>query len=70
MENMQSKLLNRQNLASLGIGFSNTHLLYLEKIGAFPKRIRLSPQRVCWSADEIQAYLDGCFAERKGGHNA
>lgn len=70
MENTQPKLLTRKDLAGLGLGFSNTHSLYLEKIGAFPKRIRLSPQRVCWSADEIQAYLDGCFAERKGGHNA
>ena len=59
-------ILTRSDLYSLGICFSNPHLLYLEKIGAFPKRGYLSAQKVFWKADEINDYLAGRFAARGG----
>jgi predicted DNA-binding transcriptional regulator AlpA len=52
-ENNFQKLLTRQDIAALGISYSNTHLLYLEKLSLFPKRIRLSAQRVVWDHSEI-----------------
>jgi predicted DNA-binding transcriptional regulator AlpA len=57
-------ILTRHDLYNLGITFSNTHLLHLEKIGAFPKRGYLSPQKVFWKADEVNQYLEGRFAAR------
>lgn len=65
MKNKQT-ILNRRDLYEIGICFSNTHLLYLEKIGAFPKRGYLSAQKVFWKADEINEYLAGRFASRGG----
>lgn len=64
-ENKQT-LLTRRDLYGLGICFSNSHLLYMEKIGAFPKRGYLSPQKVFWKADEVNDYLTGRFAARGG----
>ena len=60
-------LLSRHDLAIRGLKYSNTHLLYLEKIGAFPRRIRISPQRVCWAANEIDQYLQARIDQRNGG---
>lgn len=57
-------ILTRRDLYGLGICFSNVHLLYLEKIGEFPKRGYLSPQKVFWKADEIDAYLAERFSQR------
>ena len=58
------RILIRRDLYELGICFSNSHLLYLEKIGLFPKRGYLSPQKVFWKADEVHDYLAGRFAAR------
>lgn len=66
MANSQT-ILTRRDLYEIGICFSNTHLLYLEKIGAFPRRGYLSPQKVFWKADEVNDYLAGRFASRGGG---
>ena len=64
--NHSKLILVRRDLYELGICFSNPHLLYLEKIGAFPRRGYLSPQKVFWKADEISEYLAGRFAARGG----
>ena len=52
------------DLAELGIIYSNTHLLRLERAGQFPRRIRLSPSKPVWYADEIHRWVDERAAKR------
>lgn len=59
-------LMTRQDLAKMGITYSNTHLLSLERIDAFPQRVRLSPQKVVWRHDEVIAWIDKRFSQRSG----
>lgn len=66
---MSKILLSRQDLAISGICYSNSHMLYLEKIGTFPKRIRITPQCIRWDASEIEAFLASKSAAREGGKN-
>ncbi len=47
------------------VPYSNMHIWRLEKIGAFPKRIRLGANRVGWSLREIQGWIAARKAERK-----
>lgn len=61
---LTATLINRRQLQAWGIHYSNTHLIRLEREGKFPKRLRLSPCRVVWMADEIKAWLSGKAAER------
>ncbi len=39
------------------IPYSRVHLWRLENAGQFPKRVRLSPNKVAWLEDEIFAWL-------------
>ncbi len=48
------------------VPYSNMHILRLEKAGKFPKRTRLNNGRVCWSFNEVQAWIAGRLAERSG----
>ncbi len=48
MKAQQRTLLTRTDLAEMGISYSNSHLLKLEKDRLFPQRIYLSAQKVCW----------------------
>lgn len=66
MENEGLLLITRQDLAKMGITYSNTHLLYLEGIGAFPNRVRLSPQKVVWNHGEIMEWINERSSQRGG----
>jgi len=57
-------LLSRADLKSLGITYSNAHLLRLESTRRFPSRVRLSPGRVAWLKSEILAFIENRAAER------
>lgn len=59
-------LLTRNDLAEMGISYSNTHLLKLERDLLFPKRIYLSAQKVCWDVLEIEAWIEQQSAKRAG----
>jgi prophage regulatory protein len=48
-----------------GVPYSDMHIWRLEKSGRFPKRIRLGPNRVGWSAREVAAWIEARKAERK-----
>lgn len=63
------RLLTRADIVALGITYSNTTLLELEKIQAFPQRVRLSGQRVGWVESEIKEWLQSKIIERNGGSN-
>lgn len=58
------RLLDRNDLRDFGLVMSNTHMLRLERAGKFPKRTRISPQKVCWVEAEIQDWLEARLRER------
>lgn len=66
MTENRKTLLTRSDLYALGISWSNSHMLNQEKIGAFPKRVYLSPQKVFWKEDEVHEFLAGRIAARGG----
>ncbi len=41
-----------------GIPFTRVHINRLEKVGAFPKKLRLGSNSVAWSEEEIDAWLE------------
>ena len=47
-----------------GIPFSRMHLARLEKIGRFPRRIRLGSNTIAWREDEIDAWSSARSEER------
>jgi prophage regulatory protein len=47
-----------------GIPFSYVHICRLEKAGRFPKKVRISANRVGWFEDELQQMLEERAAER------
>ena len=46
-----------------GVPYSRQHVDTMERLGRFPKRIKLSPGVVVWRTAEIQAWV----ADRTGG---
>jgi predicted DNA-binding transcriptional regulator AlpA len=66
MNDKHKTLLNRIDLAEMGISYSNSHLLKLEKDRLFPERIYLSAQKICWDRIEILNWL-GAQRARRGG---
>ena len=66
----QRILLNRADLKSLGIRFSNATLLRLEAASRFPRRLRLSGASVCWDQGEVMAWIEDRKAERAHWHYA
>lgn len=65
---MSKKLVSRKQLKEVwGVLYSNAHLLRLEKVGLFPKRVRLSPHprgRCAWIEDELADWLAERLARR------
>jgi predicted DNA-binding transcriptional regulator AlpA len=59
------RLLQRKDLFERGIRFSNTHLLKMEREGEFVARLYLSPAKVAWPENEVDAWLEARLAERK-----
>lgn len=51
-------------LAQNGVPFCRVHLGRLERAGEFPKRIRLSANRVAWLRDEIEEWKRRRIAAR------
>jgi prophage regulatory protein len=60
----QKLLLTNKDLKELGIKASNTTLLRWERLGRFPRRLRLAGTTVCWLADELQSWLKDRADER------
>jgi predicted DNA-binding transcriptional regulator AlpA len=63
-------LLTRSDLKNMGIQLSNSSLLRAEARGAFPRRLRLSPAKVCWDRAEVADWLERRKAERADWHYA
>lgn len=60
------RYVSRQQLREdFGIGFSRAHLARLEKAGNFPRRVKLSANRVVWIESEILAWCAARNEARK-----
>ena len=58
-------LLSRDDLRCRGIRYSNVHLLELEAGGQFPRRVRLTTNRVAWERSEINEWVKIRLEARK-----
>jgi predicted DNA-binding transcriptional regulator AlpA len=58
-------LLTIADLQSRGFDLSEDSLRRLEAVGQFPRRVRLSPRRSAWIADEVNEWLAARAAERE-----
>ena len=62
-------ILNYEDLKELGIAYSKEHLRRLEAVGQFPERVRLTPNRVVWSLDEVVAWINDRVKTRGEAHH-
>jgi prophage regulatory protein len=46
------------------VPYSDMHIWRMEKAGKFPKRIKLGPNRIGWSLNEINDWIAGRKSER------
>lgn len=56
-------LVRSSELATL-VPYSMNHIRRLEYAGAFPKRVRLGPNRVGWVRAEVEEWLKSRMSER------
>lgn len=49
------------------VGYTDQHLLRLEKKGRFPRRVQIGPGRVGWPDVEIDAWQAALIAARDSG---
>ena len=49
-------IINKKQLALI-VPYSPQHILRLEKLGKFPKRIKISERRVGWRLSDVEAWL-------------
>lgn len=61
---MTPTLIVYADLASKGISLSKVQIWRLEKAGKFPRRVRVSANRIAWVESEIDAYLARKIEER------
>jgi prophage regulatory protein len=58
------KLLDHAALQERGVPYGKVQLWRLEKAGKFPKRVPISPSRVAWVEQEIDAWIKARVAAR------
>ena len=62
---MARRLISRSEIKSKkNIHFSNEHLARLEKVGRWPRRIKISHKCVMWDEDEVDAEIEARAAAR------
>ena len=54
---IQRRLVTKKELRQYGVPYSFVHLQRLEDAGDFPKRIKLSQNRVVWYLHEIEEWV-------------
>lgn len=60
---MPCRLITRAALSQI-VPYTGQHILRLEKIGKFPRRIKVGPNRVAWLLSEVEAWVAARVAER------
>jgi prophage regulatory protein len=58
------RLLGDEDLRARGIDYTDEHRRRLEKLGRFPRRLKLSYRCVKWLETEIDAWIAARAAER------
>lgn len=58
-------VLHSQLLPEFGIGWSNVHLLRLEKETKFPRRVRIGNNTVAWLHSELVAWVEQRVAQSR-----
>ena len=58
------KILTYPELKPRGVRLSRRQIDRLEAAGKFPRRVQISPGRVGWLADEIEAHVAAAIAHR------
>lgn len=53
-----SKLLSFNELKTLGVKYSKSHLYYLMSRGLFPKPLNLSANTVAWIREDIENWVN------------
>ena len=62
---MQKKLVSKKELRTLyGIPYSFQHSARLERVGQFPQRVQLGPNRVAWLCIEVEDWIASRVARR------
>lgn len=51
------RIVNKKELKEL-VGYSDVHILRLEKAGKFPRRVQIGENRVGWRLGDILDWLD------------
>ena len=54
--NYNDRFIDKKELKKL-VPYSSTHIARLEKLGLFPKRIKIGPCRVAWSLNAVLAWM-------------
>ena len=57
------KIIDWSSLKTV-VPFTRQHVLRLEKVGKFPRRIQLGENRVGWLISEIDAWISARVAQR------
>jgi prophage regulatory protein len=61
---MAKRIITHDHLKDYGITLGKLQVWRLETAGKFPKRVQVSPGRIGWLENEIEAYIDARIAER------
>mgnify|MGYP002624922501 CR=1 FL=1 len=64
MEHQLEKFVYYHQLKNYGVIYCRSHIWRLEKKNLFPKRISLSPSRICWLETEILEWMTKQIARR------
>ena len=59
------RILSKRQVKELVL-YSPQHIARLEKVGQFPKRVQLGPNRVGWVESEVLEWLEQRLAQREG----
>lgn len=54
---IKRKLIDWKGLQKLGVPYSRQHLPRLEKVGRFPPRITIGPNRIVWQYEAVEKWL-------------
>lgn len=63
MESTENRIILARERRQL-VPYSDMHIWRKEKAGTFPKRIKLGPNRVGWSLQEVLDWIEARKAER------
>jgi prophage regulatory protein len=62
-ESFEDRIISSKERRIL-VPYSDMHVWRLEQAGQFPKRIKLGPNRVGWSLQEVLDWIEARKAER------